>query len=321
MPATASSMARLLLAALLALAFEVVLWPQTPTRDAIDLAAALFGYLALAAALLDLIQRERVHNLIGLMALAGLAALAAGLLIHPRVALENAPLTIITRMLGAPTAAALAALLVWLALARGRLTLTLFVVALLAGATWGLYGRWFPSVLDPAAPETPLGTLLLATSVVLAVVALLAAGLRRAAPTPDALRLSAAGWTAVTLVLGGLLVLRLAQGLLDPLSLTIVAALMAFTGLILRLYRRKRDVTLIERALPPGPLHPTLLLAAAVFVAAGIATYGLPRLEGDADPLGLLGTLLIAFGVAWLPALSLVVGGRALIRQMRAQQL
>ena len=319
--ALAPWLARLLLAALLALAFDVILWPQTPGRDALDLLAAVVGYVVLAAALLDLIQRERVRNVIGLLALAGLAAFAAGLLIHPRVALENAPLTILSRMLGAPTAAALFALMTWLALARGRLTFGLLLISALAGVTWGLYGRWLPSVVDPTAPETPLPTLLVAAAVALALITLFARLLRRPTATPDTLRLSPSGWAAVALALGGLLLLRLAQGLIDELSLVIVVSLMVFTALILHLYRRPRDVSLLDRALPPGPLQPALLLAAAVFVAAGVVSYNLPRASGDADPLGLLGTLLLAFGVVWLPALSLVVGGRALIRQMRAQPL
>lgn len=312
---------RLLLAVLLALAFEIILWPQIPARDTLDMAAAGLGYVVLAAALPDLIQRARVRNVIGLLALAGLTAFAAALLAHPRVALENTPLTLLSRMLGAPTAAVLAALLAWLALVRGRLSPALLVVSALAGAVWGLYGHWFPTVVTPAGVETPLPTLLIAAAGVLALVGLFAVLLRRQALLPDALCLSRQGWGVVVLALGGLLALRLAQGLIDALSFGIVAALAVFTALILWLYRRPRDASLLDRALPPGPLRPALLLAGVVFVAAGVATYSLPRAPGDADPLGVLGTLLLAFGVAWLPALSLVVGGRALIRQLRAQPL
>lgn len=313
--------ARLLLAALLALALEIILWPQTPGRDVLDLAIAGIGYVTLAAALLDLMQRERVRDVIGLLALAGLAAYAAALLLHPRVALENIPLTLLSRMLGAPTAAVLVALVAWLALARGRLTFGLLIASALAGAAWGLYGRWFPTVAIPAGPETPLPTLLIAAIAVLALVALLAVLLRRAPLTPDALRLSRPGWAVVALALAVLLALRLAQGQADALSLGIVAALAVFTALILHLYRRPRDATLLDRALPPDPLRPSLLLAGVAFVAAGVVTYPLPRAAGGSDPLGVLGALLLAFGVAWLPALSLVVGGRALIRQLRAQPL
>jgi hypothetical protein len=340
--------ARLSLAAMLAFALEIVLWPQTPQRDMVDIVAALVGYGALAAALLDGIQRERVRNLIGLLGLAGITALLAGLLIHTPTALADTPLTILSRMLGAPTAVVLMALLSWLALLRGRLTSGLLVSALLAGGIWGFYGRWFPSVIMPDAGETPLGTLMVVALVGLGVVVTLHVVLRQPLtpnPSPtqagrgepeitgkernrvlavvdaDRLRLSLTGWLVVAAVLGGLFVLRLSQNAIDSLSLVIVAALIVFVSVILRLYRRPKDMTLLEQALPPGHLRPSLLLVAIGFLAAGVFTYSLPRLEGDADPLGILGTLLLAFGVAWVPALSLIIGGRALMRQMRAEQL
>lgn len=337
--------ARLLLAALLAFSLEVVLWPQTPGRGALDRLLAGGVYVTLAAALLDLLARERVHDINGLLALAGMAALVSGLLVQPAISLQDSPLTIVTRMLGAPTAACLLALALWMALLRGRLTGWLIPAALLAGGTWGLYGRWFPSVVTPSADETALATLVVAAVVGFVVVGVVRVALRDGiAPSKDTLtedrhgiavplhehaaltepadfRLPLMGWAVVVLVLGGVLMLRLAQGAVDGLSLAIVLVLLVFTGVILRLYRRKGAVTLLERTLPPGRLHPALLLAPVVFVAAGLVTYSLPRLDGDADPLGLLGTLLVAFGVAWLPALSLVIGIRALSRQMRAQQL
>ena len=314
-------MARLLLAALLAFSLEVVLWPQTPGRAAADLALAMVSYMALAAALADGMLRLRVRDVNGLLALAGLAAFASGLLIHPQVALDNAPYTILTRMLGAPTLACLLALVSWLALLRGRLTGGLLLAAALSGAVFGLYGRWFPSVVDASTGETPLDALLVVAGVALALIALARAAMPRSISTADQLRLSRAGWIAVALVASGLLALRLAQGVVDGLSLAIVAALFAFTALVSRLYGRKRDVTLLARALPVGRARPTLALAGVAFFALTLVTYALPRADSDADPLGLLGSLLIAFGVAWLPALSLVIGARALSRQVPAPQL
>lgn len=313
--------ARLLLAVLLAFGGETLLWPHAPGRGPLDWLAAAVGYLTLGVMLPDLMQRYRVRDAIGLLALAGLTALATGVLLYPQSALADVPLTLISRVLGAQTAAALAMLVLWLTLLRGRLNAGFFILALVAGIAWGLLGRWFPQALDPAAGETPLGLVLAAGVVGITLIALTWTVVARSAPHADDLLLSRRGWALALLILAALLGLRAAQGWLDVTALAITATLGAFMWLILRLYRRMRIPGLLQAALPPRPVNPRFLALAVIFLLAGVFGWLLPRPAGDADPLGILGALLIAFGAAWLPSLSLVVGGRALIREIRAQQL
>jgi len=317
----ALSSARLLLAMLLAFGSEIILWPHTPGRDLFDWAASAVGYLALAAILPDLMRRFRVRDVIGLLALAGLAGLVTGVLAHPRTALAEMPLTLISRVLGAQTAVALAMLGLWLALLRGRTALWLFVAAPLGGFVWGLFGRWFPITFDPAAGETPLALLLVAGGVGLAAIALVGRATGGQPLQPDDFLLPGqmgAGAIAALLALG---LLRAAQGQSDPFALAAAVLLAAFLLLILRLYRRTRAPGLLAVALPPRGPDRRFLVPAVVFLLAGVIAYLLPRAGTSADPLAVLGALQVAFGVVWLPALSLITGGQMLIREIRAQQL
>lgn len=307
-------LARLLLAALLGVGFDLVGGRLPAGYDDIDRLALVVGCVALSAALLDLMQRERARDIIGLLALAGLGAMAAGLVIFPRSALNALPLSLLTDMLGAPTALALWALLSWLALLRGRSSVALLVLALAGGALWGLAESWQPATSAVLFLRRPLPTLLVAPALVGAVIWLVQRYGRGV--TPDALPLSRRGWALVGALLLALLGLRVAQGLVDVFALVIVGGLMAFTWWIARLYRL-RAVTLAERTLPFGGLRPSLLWALVAYVAAGLAGSLLPREEADT----ILSAVMLAFGLTWLPALSLVIGFRALSRQIRAQQL
>jgi hypothetical protein len=57
------------------------------------------------------------------------------------------------------------------------------------------------------------------------------------------------------------------------------------------------------------------------FAALALAGYGLPRGEGVRDPVFLITVLLTAFGIAWLPGVSLALGAQAVARQVRAGKL
>jgi hypothetical protein len=312
----------LLLAALLLFGGEVLLWPNPVGRPLLEWLLVLVGYVAMAASLLDFASRYRVRTLFGLLALAGLFGLCASLLINPSVALQDVPRTLVTRVLGAQVLAGLLMLALFFTLLRGRITAVALVVSALAGLAWGIWGRWFPAAVSAGMGETPLLTMLVYALVVIGVIVLMCWAVSHGrALSSDVFQLSLRGWTVVGAALAGLLIWRVAQGVIDSLSLTVIATLMVFTWAILWFQRSKRGVSLLEGALPPAPLKPGMLITVVMFLAAGVIGYGLPRGIGENDPLALLGALYTAFGVVWLPTVSLVIGGRAFIRQVRTQQL
>ncbi len=111
---------RLLLAALLGFASEVLLWTQ-PTRPLLDWALLALGYLALSGLLLEIAARYRLRDAFGLLTLAGIYGMLNGLILNPATALIDVPRTLITRAMGAHAVAGLIALALFLALTRGGL--------------------------------------------------------------------------------------------------------------------------------------------------------------------------------------------------------
>jgi hypothetical protein len=313
----------LLLGALFLFGSDVLLWPFPERRPLAEWGFVLVGCMALAAALLDLAARWRVRGVFGRLALAGLYGLGASLLMHPSVALADIPLNLLNRVLGSQALAGLLMLTLFLELLRGRASLWLYVGSLLAGAMWGILGRWFPPSFNPDLPETPLPVLLVGALigfVLIAALWVIAARRAQGITAPD-MRLSRRARLLVAVALVGLLALRLAQGVIDAVSFGVILSLIAFLVALLWFQKGKRGVSLLEGALPPAPPNPRFLLVALLFVAAGALAYQIPRGEGDGDITGVLGTLFIAFGTVWLPTVSLVLGGRAFLRQVQAQQL
>ena len=73
-----------------------------------------------------------------------------------------------------------------------------------------------------------------------------------------------------------------------------------------------------ERRASPGR---RLALLVVGFALAGAVGYSLPRGEVASDPLALISALFTAYGLIWLPAVSIVLGARAFSRQARAMNL
>ena len=70
---------------------------------------------------------------------------------------------------------------------------------------------------------------------------------------------------------------------------------------------------------PPGPLAwiPTL----ALFFVSALAGYAAPADLGFAATVALVGGLFSAYGLVWLPLVSLWMGYRAIVRQLHSQQI
>ena len=135
------------------------------------------------------------------------------------------------------------------------------------------------------------------------------------------MRLGAGGWAFTLIVLIGLLLIHAAQGEINSLALVIIVTLTVFSIMILWFQQRKKEITMLDAVGSDPPSLGRFVALVIAFALAGVVGYLLPRGELDNDPLALIGALFTAYGLIWLPAVSIVLGARAFSRQARAMKL
>jgi hypothetical protein len=312
-------LARALLTVLLLFASEVLLWANPPGRTFPEWMALGVGYLALAALLLDFMARFRIRDVFGLLALAGLYGLLASLLLNPATALADVPRTWATRVLGANTLLGLVALAAFLQLRTGA-NRRLLAGAGIAGVLWGLWVRWLAVFTDLVPSIVPLDSALLYAGALLLIAALIWLAIRREnAPASASMRLSLIEWALVLVTLIGLLLTHLS--VIDTISLGVLLALAIYCGVVLWFEKRDGSQTLFDIGLPvtqSTPLVPAI--SAVIFLIAGAIGYSLPFTEAT-SPFGIMIAVFAAFGLVWLPTVSLVLGVRAYRQMGRQRQL
>lgn len=313
------------LALLLAFGSEVLLWPHWPARSALDWALLAPGYLALATVLLAAAARFRLRDLFGLMALAGVYGILAGLLLHPASSLADVPRTWFTRVMGAHSLIGLLMLTLFLGLRQPlsrRRALALAACALPVGLAWGVWGRWSGDVYSggAAAAEVPLALLLAAAAVLAGLAGLALRWLRGKAAGPVA---PARPVLALALlVLLALLAVRALQNSLDTLSVLIPGMFALFSLGVLYNQERRSGRTLLD-GLEQAPAAGWAGLALGV-LALGLGAalgYSLPRGAGAGDPVFVITTLFTGYGIGWLPAVAAVLAARGISRQARLGRL
>jgi hypothetical protein len=304
-----------LLAGLVLFASEILLWTNPPGRTPTDWLVLAVAYLALASLLLDFAARYRIRDVYGLLALAGFYGLLNGLLLNPQTALADVPLTWATRVMGAHTLVGFGMLVLLLSL-NTKHRIRLWIAAAIVGLLWGIWVRWLPTFTDIAAEIVPLSTFLIIGAIALApviVLAWLAAG--RAV---DNLKLHFIEWPLVLAVLIGLYILRVPE--IDELSRVVLGILAGFCWLLLWFQKRDTGATLLDSLLPLQPTAPIILLIGGVITfAAGALGYHLVFAENG--PLDAMISLFAAFGLVWLPTVSLVLGVRSYRKMGRTQKL
>jgi hypothetical protein len=318
---------RLLLAALLLFGAEVLVWNNPTGKSAVDWALALPGYLVLSIVLLDFIVRYRVRDLFGVLVLAGIYSLSAALIISPQSSFVDMPRTLVTRVMGAYALLATEMIGVFLALtggSQGRAQRFLLIGCGIVGLAWGFWVKGWP--LDAGYADVSLATMLVYGLVGLALIGVI--GRYAAAVSPDemtieALRLSRPGWGAMVIAAGTLLVIRLVRGEIETSALILTGLLLVLSWGIIWFRGRTKGPTLLDGRVPVRfPALLSFLTAAVVFMATGIFTYNLPAINvGVVTPVTVIGLGFTAYGLAWLPTVSLVLGARAYLRQFRARQV
>jgi len=301
---------RLLLAVLLGFASVILLWTPIPT--AADW-LSLIGCYAISALLLDLASRHRARDLYALMTLAGLYGLLAALFIHPATALIDMPRTLFTRAMGAHTLMGLIALAIFFGI--GKSPLARFGV-ILVGVAWAVWAKWSPLELWGAAEPTSPILLILAFVIGVSVILLAAIPLQRV-ERPTDFRLSPLGWLIIGAVAAVLLLFQAAQGRIDGVTAVITLVLAGFGAAILWFQKRAKGSTLLDST--PAPTLRGMVTTAILFAVGAVIGYALPRT--DPDGVEILVSLFAAYGVIWLPAVSIVLGARAFVRQAGAFRL
>jgi hypothetical protein len=317
---------RLLLAALLMFGSEVLAWTTPTAHTPFEWALRVVGYIILAALLLDFVARYRVRDLFGGLALAGIYTLLYALLLNPSYAFADIGRTLLTRVMGAHGLLAAEMLGLFLALTGGNRPRTrnlLWGGALIVGLAWGTWVRYWPP--DEGLEQVPLATMLAYGLGGLAlIVALLFYGARRTASlTPDDLKLSRTGLGILLLVLLALFALRLLQGVLDGGAVVLVGLILVICWAILWFRERKTGRSILDGHIPitPPPLS-TLLPTIIIFFAVAIFAYNLALIQvGQVNQLTFIGIGFTAYGLAWLPTVSLVLGARAYLRQISQRKM
>lgn len=306
-----------LLACLLLFASEIWLWTDPPGRAPLSWVLLLVGYLALSAVLLDFAARYRIRDGYALLALAGIFGLLNGLLLNPETALADVPRTWATRVLGAYTLLGLAALLLLLALRRHGSARWLWLFSALSGLLWGVWVQGLPSftTIAVAVPSLPMLLTTGGTVLLIAVGSTWLAGRFPAAPRN--LRLNLLEWLIVVAGLASQWVIHRTQ--IDLISLAVLSGLLVYCWLLL--WFEKRDQTaLLDTVMPLQPVAALrLLVVVVILLAAGGVGYSLPLV--DVGLPGLIVGLFAAFGLVWLPTVSLVLGVRSYRSLGRRQRL
>lgn len=318
----------ILLALLLMFGSEILVWTNPVGRSLVDWVLLLPGYGVLGVVLVDLTVRYRVRDLFGALILTGIYALAAALVINPASTLNDFPRTLVTRVMGAHALIAAEMIGVLLALTRPAADTRrwLLVGCVIVGLAWGIWVRSWPQ--DQGFGVVSLAMMLGFGVGALGLIAVYLYGIvpRMSQDAPNGLTdlcLTRRGWLMVSVVLVLLLVIHFVQGQLDLGGLILCPLLMVLCWGILWFRGRKQGDTLLDGSVLLHPVSPTTFgWAAGVFLAVGVFGYNLPIIQmGKFTPFTLIGLGFTAYGLAWLPTVSLVLGVQGYLRQLATRKL
>lgn len=320
----------MLLAALLIFGSEVLVWTNPTQRPLTEWLFLVPGYLGLSLILIDLIFRYRINDLFGILLLAGIYSLTAALVLNPAATLNDLPRTLFTRVMGAH--ALLAAEMIGLLLAltaAGRHRRKLLTGSLIIGLAWGIWVKQWPPAEGYG--QISLSAMLGVGLIGLVLIALLLYGILprwprsgvQSSEAPDHLRLPPRLWASAIILMVLLLLLRLARMEINSTGFILCLLLLSLCWVIIWFRARKQGETLLDRVMPFQALPlPAFVTAALIFIGMGMIGYNLPNLQiGSVSPFTLVGLGFTAYGLAWLPTVSFVLGVQGYLRQLAARKL
>jgi hypothetical protein len=299
---------RLILGVMLLTLSELVMWQNPTTHTALDWAALLVLYIALAAILMDLTVRFQANSIPSLLLVSGLYGLVSSAIINHN-AFVSLPYSLVVQALAMQTGAGFYGLLLYVSVMRGRQVQPLHVAgAALLGAIWGIWVHWYP--LRSAANVVPVSietaTLYIVPAMVL--VGLLIVGIAPRFRFFREEQLELTWWEAIAVgvPLFAALVVGMLQALIPFEWLLVMVGVGAFIVWALSNGRHGYDPSILAEATFAAPNPVTYIILAVAFLVAGTLSYGLVTDQDSPVGIGVY-LIILACGAAWLPGSSLLI--------------
>lgn len=321
-------MIRLLLASLLFLGSEILLW-ITPNKSLVDILISIPVYIILASLMLDVMWRYKIRDLTGLMSLVGAYGIINGLVINPSWSFVDFPLTLVIRVTGAQTLLGLEMLFLFLFLTGGHLRHLRWVTiigSIIVGLAWGTWTRWSGEfeVVNYTEVVPPIDMLIWA-GLVIAIILLITLWTYRKVLKiyPADMLLPPPILIVFVVYLLIIMLLRIAELSVNSEVLMLSLTLLVLCSLILWFRKNTTYTPLLALHLP---IFPVRLIWIAIIIGflswATILSYSLPMIGTvEWNQLSLVRWGFTAYGLLWLPAVCMVLGARAYIRQMQAGEI
>jgi len=315
---------RILLASLLLLGGEILLWNNPQNHDPLEWLFRVTGYIASSTLLLDLAVRYRIRNLYDVMTLCVVNVLLVALLIQPDVAFDAFPSKFIQRMLGGVGFVSIEMLGIFFlmtraSIPRGRVLLIFYAIAV--GFYWGVWSRWSPLREVSGIQPTSFNIMLALFCIVWLIAFLLFLRMSRQHSVWQAshLQLNQRELGAVLIVCVLLFLVRLIQGIVSFGGLAFFIVLMALAIGVLYYRKPEKARMLMDKHFPPQPIQWSWLIVASIIVAgSAFAGYNLPLIELDfVNQLWILELAFLGIGGLWLPLIAVVFSTEAMDRQSR----
>jgi hypothetical protein len=318
---------RLLLASLLLLGGEILLWNNPQTHDPLEWLLRFVGYVLSATVLLDLAVRYRIRNLYDVMTLIVVHVLLVALLIQPDVAFDAFPSKLIQRMMGGVGFVSIEIFGVFLlmtraSLKRGRPLLIAYAIAV--GFYWGIWVRWAP-LRDGSGIQPTTFNIMLAYFGVIGLIAFLLflrMSRRHSVWEASHLQLDRRELGVVLIVSVLLFLIRFVQGIVDFGGLAVFIVLMALVIGVLVYRKPQKARMLMDNHFPPQPIQWLwMVIASVVVVGSAFVGYSLPFIELDfVNQLWILELAFLGIGGLWLPLIAVVFSTEAIDRQSRTMR-
>lgn len=315
---------RLLLALLLGFGSEILMWAGAADRQPFDTLLVLAGLAAAGLVMMDIIVRWRVRDLYGLAAVGGLFALSYSTLLNPISPERDIQLATLTDVMGGQSLLTMGVLLVFFVLAGTAKYWAWLGIPLggLIGACWGIWTRWAPLSGDWGARPLSFEGMLIIGIVAWGMIALVTWVCTRVSPIPtDAMKMGVYEGMFVGGVVIAALYRQFDERHIDVPAYVLLSGLALICAAMLW-YRKDSYFGWITDPWQPKPAWAAFFVTAVVFMLSSAYTYQLPRMGSES--LGLFEAIRLGFalfGLLWLPGLAVLIGLKAVLREIQSQPL